>query len=313
MSNIDPHEESAKVSRDWPVFTERLTTVLSSMQEDQFLTISDKNSQRYIQFAAQGAFGMRAEISSNAYLPRPDRLSDGQMAQLAEAGWRPPTGSPSASTPEKDPDGSPNFFIDHDAPIDAALIVEQAVRTLVRILRIPHPGFLTYDASDCEGNALVFPELGLKHTPSDDENDRRKIARRLLAIVREIIGINALDYDEDGDIGISFGGTATFLRLVGNPPYVRLYAPLLQEVRESPELLARLNKLNANTGHMRFFVSDETIFTVADVPAAPLDYAHLTTALGRFCEIANGMDKLLDAEFGGKTIASEHPKRSSIH
>lgn len=180
MSNVELHAKSARISSDWPGFTERLASVLSGMEEDQFLIISDKNSKRYIQFAAQGAFGMRAEISSNAYLPRPDRFSDGQMAQLTEAGWLPPTGTPEESTPEQDPDGSSNFFIQYDAPIDALRIAEQAVGALVEVLGIPYPGFLTYDAFDYDDNGLTFPELGLQHVSPAEKYDRQKIAKRVL-------------------------------------------------------------------------------------------------------------------------------------
>lgn len=313
MTRIELPDGDVTISRDWPAFAKNLSAVLSGMQEDQFLILSDKNSRRYIQLAAQGEYGMRVEVSSNAYLPRHDHFSDRQMVQLVEAGWQPPTGKPEESTPEQDPDGSPNFFIQHVEPIDAAQIANQAVSTLLRILRIPHPGFLTYEASDCDGDALNFPELGLKRTPSDRENNLAAIAERLLGLAREITGINTLDYDEDGDIGFSFGGTNTFIRLVGNPAYVRLYAPLLHDAPESPELLARMNALNANTGHIRFFLADGTVFAVADVPAAPLEFAHLDAAIGRFCEIANGMQAVLEAEFGSRAVGSGAPNSSAIH
>ena len=313
MNNIEPQPKSARISRDWPGFAERLASVLSGMEEDQFLIISDKNSKRYVQFAAQGAFGMRAEISSNAYLPRPDHFSDGQMARLTEAGWLPPTGTPEESTPGQDPDGSPNFFIQCDAPIDAPRIAEQAVNALVEVFGIPYPGFLTYHAFDHDDNGLTFPELGLQHVSPADKHDRQKIAKRLLGLVREITSVDTLDFDEDGDVGISFDATTTFIRLVGNPPYARLWAPLMHGVAESPALLARLNALNASTGHLRFFVTEGTVFAVADVPANPLNRAHLTAATERFCEIANGMAQALQAEFDGKADASGCRSPSPIH
>lgn len=313
MSNIELLEGGRPISRHWPDFAAKLSAILSALQEDQFLILSDKNSRRYIQFAAQGVYGMRAEVSSNAYLVRHDRFTDAQLAQLAVEGWHPPTGSPDEATPEDDPDGSPNFFIQYPDPIDSVRIANQAVSTLIGIFRIPHPGFLTYEGADCQGNAMTFPALGLKRTLADGENSPAVVAERLLGLVREITGIQSLDYDEDGDIGFVFGGTDTFVRLVGNPPYARLYAPLMRHAVESRELLEQLNALNARTGHMRFYVMDGTVFAVADVPAAPLEFAHLDAALGRFCEIANGMQAVFEAKFARDVADSDASVVSSIH
>ena len=58
----------ARLSVAWPPFTEKLAQALSMLEEDQFLIISVKNSNRYVQFSAQGSFGMRAETTSNSYL-----------------------------------------------------------------------------------------------------------------------------------------------------------------------------------------------------------------------------------------------------
>lgn len=313
MSYLELVEGRAPISQDWPDFAERLSMVLSALHEDQFLIVSDKNSRRYIQFAAQGAYGLRVEVSSNAYLPRHDRFTEGAIALLGAVGWHPPTGTPEASTPEDDPDGSPNFFIQYAAPINAANIASHAVSTLVGILGIPHPGFLTYEGADCNGNALSFPALRLKRTPADAANDPGAVAERLLALVREITGIESLGFDEDGVIGFSFGSTDTFVRLVGTPPYARLYAPLMWDAKESLELLSQLNALNARTGLVRFFLADGTVFAIADLPAAPLDFAHLDTVLGRFCEIANGMQEVFKAKFVRDAGDSDSGGGSSIH
>ncbi len=313
MNNKNSINRNIHVSRDWPVFAERLAGVLSEMCEDQFLVISEKHSSRFVQFAAQGSFGVRAEISSNAYLSQSDRLTDSQTAQLVEAGWRAPTGTPHQSTPERDPDGSPNFFIDFPAPIEAARIAGQAVVALSKIVRIPHPGFLEYKAYDTDDNALVFSQLGIKRFEKAEQTDLGKIARRLLSALKEITDIENLYYDEDGDIGLRFGSIATFICVSGNPPAIRFYSPLVQDVRETHKLHVRLNELNSGIGCMHLFVRDKTIYAMSEIAAWPLQYAVLENAVSRFCTVADGIDELLEAEFGGKATRFSHIRSTMIH
>jgi len=146
----------------WPPFEDQLTAVLGALEEDQFLVITVKRTNRFVQFAAQGSFGMRAEATGNRYLARSERLDPGQIAELVATGWQNPTGSPEESTPEDDPDGSPNFFLEFPAPVCCPEAAGLAVDTLARILRVPHPGFLEYEAFDTDGNAILLPSLGLK-------------------------------------------------------------------------------------------------------------------------------------------------------
>ena len=283
------------------------------MAEDQMLVISDKQSRRFIQFAAQGAFGLRAEISSNAYLPRSDRLTDMQIARLFKAGWEFPTGRPGESTPEKDPDGSPNFFIDFPAPIETGRIAAQAVAALSEILRVPHPGFLRYEAFDTDGNVLDFPRLGIKRMEKEEQANLRRIAPRLLAALRVITGLKDLDYDEDGDVVLRYGNITMCVRIIGNPPWIRFYAPLVRDVRETRKLLARLNELNSDFGFMDFFAHDKTVYAISEITASPLQHAVLEKAMRIFSTIADGMDATLKAEFGGKPRHSGQPISAMIH
>lgn len=84
-----------RISVAWPSFAQTLADVLGKLEEDQCLLLQVKRSNHYIQFAAQGAFGMRAETTSNAYLGKKQQLNSKQISRLMEAGWHNPTGSPS--------------------------------------------------------------------------------------------------------------------------------------------------------------------------------------------------------------------------
>jgi len=297
---IDPPKVSPpRLSKEWPEFTDKLAAALKKLKEDHYLIVVVKGTNQYVQFAAQGSFGLRAETTANAYRAKREQLTEQQMAQLIEAGWGPPTGTPSQSTPENDPDGSPNFYVDFPAPPAYAEIARLAVTTLSEILRVPYPGFLEYEAFDDKRNSLVLPGLGLKRAERGNRPAPAVLAKRLLAIMREVTGVAELAYDKDGDIGIRYGSLAVFVSRVGNPPHIQIYAPLVMDVKESPRLHARLNELNACDSCVRLFHSRGVISAVTNIPADPLMTEHLSIVLRHFCKIADGIDELLSAEFGG--------------
>jgi hypothetical protein len=232
---------------------------------------------------------------------------------LTNAGWLPPNSRPEASMPEHDPDGSPNFFKEYPDPIDARQIAAEAVTALTRILCVPHPGFLEYDAFDDASHSLALAELGIKRANAEAKDDPGEMGRRLLAITREVTAIQDLDYDEDGVIGLRYGSAAVLICLVGNPARVRLYAPLVSELTETAPLHARINELNAGMGHMHLFLREGTLFAISDIPGGPLMQAHLAAALPRFCEIVDALGDRLEAEFGGHRVESEAMQNATIH
>ena len=131
---------------DWPLYTEKLATALASLEEDEFLILVLKGTNRFVQFSAQGDNGMRAETTSNAYLSGSQRLDDSQIAALLALGWYSPTGSPDeAATPDLDPCGSPNYFGHIVAPVPFKEVAEWAVKTLTEVLGAQDPGCLEYE------------------------------------------------------------------------------------------------------------------------------------------------------------------------
>ena len=78
----------------WPTFERKLAETLGALEEDQYLVVSAKRGWAYVQFAAQGSYGLRAECMSNNYLDEAHKLRAGQTALLRRIGWSPPTGTP---------------------------------------------------------------------------------------------------------------------------------------------------------------------------------------------------------------------------
>ena len=300
---------ASNVSVAWPPFAQKLAAALETLAEDQYLVLSVKQSNRFIQFAAQGTFGIRVETTSNHYLTKQEKLDERQITALIKSGWQAPSGNSDEATPENDPDGSPNFFVEFSAPASFEAVANLTVRTFAEILRVPHPGFLQYEAfDDTEGEwaAMALPELGLKQakpTPQDDSLE--SLAQALLTTLKAETGISELNYDSDGDIGIRYGSAVAFVRLIGDPAHIRIYSPILNDVEESPGMFARLNDINANETLMRFYYQNGVIYGASDISAVPYVSAHVVQAFAYFCKIADGMDSLLQAEFGGRTVFIE--------
>ena len=307
-SNLEANQlaQPGYVSVAWPPFQSKLAAALGKLEEDQFLILSVKRSDRFVQFAAQGSFGMRVETVSNHYLEEPERLSEGQVSALIVAGWHAPTRSPDGSTPQDDPDGSPNFFTDFPVPVSFDAIANLTVRTLTDVLRVPHPGYLEYRAFDANGETIALPELGLKRARSEPQAESEEgLSQLLLATLKQTTGIGDLDFDDDGDVGIRSGSALALVRLLDNPPHVRIFSPILRNVERTDGVLARLNEVNAGETLMRFTFRNGSIFGEANISAAPFVSAHVAQAFVHFCAVADGMGSLLQNEFGGRTSFGE--------
>ena len=309
-----------RLSAEWPRFVDKLAVALEKLEVDQFLLLSVKDSDHYVQFAASGAAGMRAETTSNWFLKKPGQLNEQQISALTNVGWHAPTRDPAHPTPEDDPDGSPNFyidcpaplsFIDCPAPLSFETVAGLAAYTFAEVLRVPHPGFLEYKAFDKGGNALVLAELGLpREGESPSFEPAADLMHRLLVMIGEMTGIADLDFDEVGDITIQYGSVTVSVGLVDDPLRVRIYGQLLADVEETPKLLARINEINSGKNNLHFFVLDGAVLAISEVPADPIVSSQVSSTLKDFCEVTDAINRLLQVEFGGKTSFYESMQSS---
>ena len=300
---------------DWKPFADRLAAALATLEEDQSLILAVAHRQRFVQFAGSGPSGLRAEAVSSAYLAETDLLTGDQIAALTAAGWRSPTHAPDASKAEKEPAGSPNFFADFDAPVPVDEVADFAVRTLTEVFVVSHPDQLEYDAFDTKGGQISFPGLCRRRAQrlGSGADSESSFAPELLVAIREITGFGDLEFDNDGDICLPRGSQVVFVRRLGATPLVRIWSPLVRGVDETPELLWQLNSLNASAGLVRFSVHDGVIFAEADVAAEPIVAKHVDLALRRFCGATDGVDVMLQREFGGRTAFIELPPGALLH
>jgi hypothetical protein len=144
----------------WTEFGRRLIEVLAALEEDEYLIIGLKGSNRFVQFAGQGAHGMRVETVSNFYLPENERLGEAENEMLLKLGWNAPCNLPDEFGDE--PEGSPNYFLDLPRPLDFGRIGSLAVNTLLGPLDADHPYELEYRSFAESGEAIRWPTLGLR-------------------------------------------------------------------------------------------------------------------------------------------------------
>ena len=295
-----------RVSKDWGPFAQSLSRVLARLEEDQFLILSAKKGNRYLQLSCQGAWGTRIEVVSNHFLKGDDRLTRQEMAWLCTHGWNAPTGTPKQATPDKDPDGSPNYFIDVPSSVSAPDLVSMIIDTLIYGLGLPYPGALNYESFDSEGGALAFQELGLKPSARADT----PLMDQVLSVFREVTGIEDLAFDEDGDVSVRYGVIVISAVQLNNR--VRLFSALVTEAKETPALLRKINQINDGVHRIRVFLHDHVVYAALDVPADPFVPAHMVAAMNEFSEVAEGLAIVLRAEFSGKAVIEPSGPFSSL-
>jgi len=155
----DKFPASPSTAQEWAAFTIRLAQVLDDLGEDEYLIVSEKKRNVYVQFSGLGYFGMWAEAVSNEYLFPNYRLKRTDITALKRIGWHQPTCRDGQQTAEK----SPNFHIGIERSTPRAQLAHAAVRALCEVYRTHHPGDLQYQAfQGDEAYAIRFPGLGLK-------------------------------------------------------------------------------------------------------------------------------------------------------
>jgi hypothetical protein len=302
----------------WPVFERKLAETLDALEEDQYLVVSAKRGWAYVQFAAQGSFGLRAECVGNNYLDEAHALRAGQTALLRKIGWSSPTGTPEQASPKRQPDGSPNFFRDFDRPVPCADAARMAVRALTEVFEIPHPGYLMYKAFDKKQRTILVPTLGLKReepAPPPEkpcEDTVEEIRKLVLKAIREGSGNADHDFSEDWDLPLRFGSAAVFVRVLDAPMCVRMFSPVLEDVEENDRLLDRLNELNSEIRFARFFAVEGKVIVAAEMFVAPVVADHVTRACLRVGTLADEIGGTLQKEFGGRRAFEEAPEGAEV-
>ena len=290
----------------WASFINTLITVLGDLEQGQLLTLQVQSSREWVQFAPQGKT-IRVECKSNHFRQDDEQLTVAQIVTLAAIGWKAPTGTPEAATPESDIDGSPNFFADLRVPLKVKDVTALVARTFAKVFAADHPSALVYEAFESDGDTLPLPQLGLKPLLVDaDAPPNPKLPQKLLETIAEVTGIQDLCWDADGDAGpICIGTIEAFARVVEGGQYVRFYVPVTDAVEQTPELLTRMNELNCVYGHVHVCHLNGAIAVVSDVLVNPFNVNYVASGLGYFLQVADTFSIELLEEFGTKSTSTQ--------
>lgn len=144
----------------WKRFAHELANALRGLEEDEWLVLSLKHRNRFVQFMNQGDAGFRAEAVSDFYLADGDHLSEHDRGALLELGWDAPTNLPDEFGHR--PDGSPNYFLDLANPVPLDELALLAVNTLVHVHEAEHPNVLEYSTGSEDKASIRLPNLGIR-------------------------------------------------------------------------------------------------------------------------------------------------------
>ncbi|MER7280648.1 YbjN domain-containing protein [Dactylosporangium sp. NPDC000244] len=112
-------------------------------------------------------------------------------------------------------------------------------------------------------------------------------------------------------VAIRSGTAVVYLRLIASePPFVRVFSPLLRKLECSPELLTELNELNGRLNFIRLFWRDGSVLAAVEMLASTLDPIELSNACDWVADAADYYDERLRDQFGGQ-LAFDPPDAQS--
>ena len=93
QSAADEYSPPPAHTPGWEAFEDALTSALSVLEEE-FLIVSARDGNRFVQFHVSRVDGVLAETASNAYRGPDRQLDAGQLAALVSLKWAAPTRAP---------------------------------------------------------------------------------------------------------------------------------------------------------------------------------------------------------------------------
>jgi hypothetical protein len=281
-----------KRAAEWNALRLALGPALRSLESGQWLILQTRGEgDYYVQFAAGGSDGLRAEAVSNKSLDGWKCLDTIAERRLRRLGWRPPTDIG---------DGPVNCWRYFDDPVPVDEVAKLAVSTLKGAYDVPRPSQLVYRAFTRDGEQIVLPGLGVDRMPRPGQQP--PLADRVDAALRSWLGADTISYDEEGDAPIRCGDAMIFVQTLSNPEMVAVFSPMLADVEKTSGLLDAVNEMNVDIRYARAFFVGSSVMIDAEVdPATDLD-----ASLARACDavgwIADHWGAKLQARFGGTTF-----------
>ena len=157
-----------------------------------------------------------------------------------------------------------------------------------------------------EDNPIVTPDWQPPDSGDQADQPPTSLTEWLGWAVAQILEVDQVNRDPDGDIRIRYGSTMCFVRGIEDPPSVRLFAPMVIDIPQTPALLADLNDINLNitVGRVVHTPANEVLFSL-ELYGEQLTVEIIRASLDAATTIADHFDHQLQSRFGGKTLYAE--------
>jgi hypothetical protein len=309
LAEIDDFDIDRSIAQAWTEFSERLSEVISIMDDSGDLTIGTESASSdpapFVRFSCPTRDQVRCEAASNAVLGEDFQLSADQLAAMERLGWLPPSTDP--------PHPTSNFWV--EAPQEESdRIAALAVGALRDVYGVQHPIFLAPDQLAEVLHPVTGPvettagELALlRHDDLESHlaRDQSHLDRLVEAELAEMFGHPPLR-DSEGDVAIRVGSTMLFLRTAADGQEVLIFAAVVHDVAGRSRATEVLNDLNVEARWVKFQLVRDRVFVSLSVPAKPFVPAHLRQGVRILSDVADGIDNELAIKLNGRTTFSDH-------
>ena len=290
----------------------RLAAALGQIKPDTFLVLTVSKARSggpapYVQYAHSGRRGFRAEASGNFLAPS-HALSPEAEERLGGLGWQ---------WPEPVGEDDRNFHREWPNPAPWLEVAALTVRTLRDVFGVATPAslrFLHRGFPDFSGR-LPRLDLGIAPDRSSRSNPEATppgpvpaltgLNRRLEDALKQFLGLDDLIRDADGDIPVRVGSALMFVRAVpGTPPFVQLFAHVLDDADLTLPLLEAVNDINRRILFGRVFWAHRMVIVVMEITGVGLTPEQVSFACVQLGTLADHLDNELAARLVGRTVTS---------
>ena len=263
----------------WEAFEDALASALSVLKEE-FLIVSARVGNRFVQFHVSPDDGVFAETASNAYLGPDEKLDVGQLAELLSLGWASPPPRPefapfrSEGFPQLFPRVSPPLLLRRARPLRGSHPDRTPPRRQRRRPRVQGASTTTGTPSPflrCPSSGARCPHprrrrpRSPRFPPSSKGSAQRSSPPRAPGPAR-----GSLAYDADGALHVPIGNRIGSNRPHERPQYVRVHIHLLSDVAGGEEFLAQIDDVNSRLAVVRVIYKNPERFPGHRLPRPAL-------------------------------------------
>ncbi len=299
-------DEHAPDQAAWDAFADRLADGLARMAVESFLILAlpedEAGGRAYVQFAhwadSDGSTGLRAEAVGSDNLPETRPLTPVQEERLDALAWQRPAPGETCR----------NYHRGWSAPAPCGDVAALVAETLREVYGVVAPDELQYRYASFESAEVDDLGLGLAPVPPTPRPRHKPLrpqaSGQLAPLVeeglRDWLGAERLERDEDGDYAIPVGSALVFVR-VGDDrmPMVAIFASILTEVEATPGLFTALNDINRRIRFARAFWVRGTIVVATELAAVDVSAQQISFTCMQLGSLADHLDDVLHGRFGG--------------